>query len=82
MNRLSGVGARPRPCGTTIVTEPAPDAPKTGTGNASGLHAVLGRGRISPTRHEPGAVGRISSAPDAGGKRTRRRLRSIMAPRG
>jgi hypothetical protein len=69
MNRLSGAGARPRPYETTIVTEPAPDAPKTGTGNASGLYAVLGRGRISST-------------PEAGGKRTRPRLRSLMAPRG
>jgi len=81
MNRLSDVGARLRSCGTTIVTEPAPDALKTGTGNASGLHAVLGRGRIPSTRHGP-AADRISPTPEAGGKRTRLRLRSLMAPRG
>jgi hypothetical protein len=80
MNRLSGEGARPRPCGTTIVTEPAPVAPKTGTGDASGLCVVRGTGRIPPAWHGP--AGRISSAPDSGGKRTRRRLRSLMAPGG
>jgi hypothetical protein len=81
MNRLSDAGARPCPRGTTIVTQPAPDAPKTCTGDASGLYAVLGRGRIPPTRHEP-AVGRISPAPEAAGKRTRRKLRCCTAPRG
>ena len=81
MNRLSDAGARLRPCGTTIVTEPAPDALKTGIGNASGLHAVLGRGRIPPTRHGP-VADRISPTPEAGGKRTRLRLRSLMAPQG
>ena len=81
MDRLSDAGARPRPCGTTIVTEPAPDALKTGTGNASRLYAVLGRGPNPPTRHGP-AAGRVSSAPEAGAKRTRLRLRSLMAPRG
>ena len=81
MDRLSDAGARLRSCGTTIVTEPAPDALETGMGNASGLQAVLGRGRIPPTRRGP-AAGRISSAPEAGAERTRLRLRSLMAPRG
>jgi hypothetical protein len=81
MNRLSDAGARLRPCRTTIVTEPAPDALKTGIGNASGLQAVLGRGRIPPTRHEP-AADRISPTQEAGGKRTRLRLRSLIASRG
>ena len=81
MDRLLDAGARPRPCGTTILTEPAPDALKTGTGNASGLYAVLERGRNPPTRHGP-AADRISPTPEAGGKRTRLRLRSLMAPRG
>ena len=53
MNRLSDAGARLRPCGTTIVTEPAPDALKTGIGNASGLNAVLGRAAFRQRGMDP-----------------------------
>jgi hypothetical protein len=42
MNRLSDAGARLRSCGTTIETEPAPGALKTGTGNASGFTPFWG----------------------------------------
>jgi hypothetical protein len=35
MNRLSDAGARLRPCGTTIVTEPAPDTCRPFWGGAA-----------------------------------------------